>query len=133
MAMRLNVLLLVAGLLSLIFGLAFLLIPGAMLPLYGIQPDSVSTLLSRFFGAALIQLGLTLYLVRNIQEIAARRALVLAGAIGSITGAGVALIGQLNGIVNALGWSTVFIYGLLLLGYLSFMSSRRQAAGTSAS
>jgi hypothetical protein len=33
----------------------------------------------------------------------------------------VALTGQFWGVVNALGWSSVVIYGLLLLGYGSFI------------
>lgn len=125
--MRLNVLLLVAGLLALIFGLAFLILPAALLPLYGIQPDADSTLMARFFGAALTHLGLALYLVRNVQEAATRRGLVLAGVIGSIAGVAVALTGQLMDIVNPLGWSTVVIYGALLIAYASLMGSRRES------
>jgi len=30
----------------------------------------------------------------------------------------VAVLGRLNGLVNAMGWSTVVIYGFLLIGYL---------------
>jgi hypothetical protein len=47
----------------------------------------------------------------------ARRGLVQAGIVGSAAGMAVALLGQLAGLVNAMGWSTVAIYGLLLFGY----------------
>ena len=36
----------------------------------------------------------------------------------------VALIGQLSGVVNAMGWSTVAIYGILLLGYASHLRAQ---------
>jgi hypothetical protein len=44
-------------------------------------------------------------------------------------GLAVALMGQLSGVVNVMGWSTVAIYGLLLLGYASHLRAR--AATTS--
>ena len=41
--------------------------------------------------------------------------------MGSIAGLCVALIGVMSGTVNALGWSTVVIYGGLLVGYASIL------------
>lgn len=122
--MRLNTLLLVAGLLALAFGLGFLLVPATVLPVYGIQPDPATALMSRFFGAALVHLGAALYLVRGVREVGIQRGLVLAGVVGSAAGLAVALMGQLGGVVNVMGWSTVAIYGLLLLGYASHLRAR---------
>jgi hypothetical protein len=125
--MRLNTLLLVAGLLALVFGLGFLLVPGALLPVYGIDPAPATMLMSRFFGAALVNLGLAVYLLREVREASAQRGLVLAGVAGSVAGLAVAVMGQLGGLVNVMGWSTVAIYGLLLLGYASCL--RTQPSG----
>ena len=122
--MRLRTLLLVAGLLALIFGAGFLFIPQTLLPLYGLQSDPDTRIMSRFFGVALVNLGAALYLIRDVQEAPAQRALVVAGVIGSVAGLAVALAGQLGGVVNSMGWSTVVIYGALLLGYSSFLRSR---------
>lgn len=123
--MRLNTLLLIAGLLALVFGLGFLLVPAALAPIYGLEVSPTTVLMSRFFGAALVQVGLILYLVRDVQEPAVRRSLVVAGIVGSLAGLAVALMGQLNGVVNAMGWSTVAIYGALLLGYASLLGERQ--------
>ena len=71
-----------------------------------------------------VNLGAALYLIRDVQEAPAQRALVVAGVIGSVAGLAVALAGQLGGVVNSMGWSTVVIYGALLLGYSSFLRSR---------
>ena len=122
--MRLRTLLLVAGLLALIFGAGFLFIPQTLLPLYGLQSDPDTMIMSRFFGVALVNLGAALYLIRDVQEAPAQRALVVAGVIGSVAGLAVALAGQLGGVVNSMGWSTVVIYGALLLRYSSFLRSR---------
>ncbi|HUF35730.1 MAG TPA: hypothetical protein VMN37_07250 [Gemmatimonadales bacterium] len=126
--MRLATLLLVAGVLALVFGLGFLLVPAALLPLYGIDPAADTTLMARFFGAALVHLGTALYLVREVRETATQRGLVLAGLVGSAAGMVVALMGQLGGLVNAMGWSTVAIYAGLLLAYAGAMRARTAAA-----
>jgi hypothetical protein len=122
--MRLSTLLLIAGLLALGFGLAFLIAPQAMLRLYGVAPDPAVTLMSRFFAAALLQLGLVLYLIRDVGDPRTQRGVVLGSFIGSLAGLVVALTGQFWDVVNSLGWSTVAIYGFLLIGYGSFVFGR---------
>ena len=115
--MRTGTVFLTAGVLGLLFGLAFLLAPAAMLPMYGLQTDTAIVFVGRFFGAALFQVGLAFFLVRDVAEPRTRRGLALAGVIGSACGAAVALMGVLNGTTNSLGWSTVIIYAGLLLGF----------------
>lgn len=126
--MRPNTVFLTAGILALAFGLSFLLFPATMLPLYGAPTDAPTVLMSRFFGVALLHVGLLLYLMRDVRDTASQRAMALAGVVGSIAGVAVALIGVLGGVVNALGWSTVVIYALLLLGYASCLRTRTAVA-----
>ncbi len=122
--MRPATLFLIASLLGLAFGLGFLAAPAAVLSVYGASTDATTLLMSRFFGAALVQLGLSVYLLRETREVATIRALAMAGTVGSLCGALVALLGVMNGTTNSLGWSTVVIYGLLLLGYASCLRVR---------
>jgi membrane-bound ClpP family serine protease len=119
--MRLRTLLLIGGLLALVFGICFLIAPQAMLRLYGIAPDPAITLMSRFFAAALLQIGLVLYLIRDVGDPRTQRGVVLGSFIGSLAGLVVALTGQFWGLVNGLGWSTVAIYAFLLVGYGFFI------------
>ena len=125
--MRLRSLLLLAGVIALVFGLAFLLAPRAMLPLYGVAVEPGIVLMSRFFGAALVQLGVVLYLIRDVGDLRTQRGVVIGSFLGSLAGLVVALTGQFWGVVNQFGWSTVAIYGLLTLGYGSFMFGRPAA------
>ncbi len=122
--MRPNTVFLTAGVLAIVFGLGFLLLPAMVLPLYGVPTDAHTLLMSHFFGAALVQVGLVLYFLRDVREPATQRAMALAGVVGSVAGVAIALMGVLAGVVNALGWSTVAIYGLLLLGYASCLRGR---------
>jgi uncharacterized membrane protein YfcA len=126
--MPLRTLLLIAGVIALVFGLGFLLVPRPMLTLYGIPTDPSIVLMSRFFGVALVQIGLVLYLIRDVGDLRTQRGVVIGSFIGSVAGLVVALTGQFWGLVNQLGWSTVAIYGLLTLGYGSFVFGRPPAA-----
>jgi hypothetical protein len=122
--MQLRRLLLMAGVIALLFGLGFLLMPRSMLALYGVPTDPTVVLISRFFGAALVQLGLVLYLIRDVSDLRTQRGVVIGSFIGSVAGLVVALTGQFWDLVNQFGWSTVAIYGLLTLGYGSFVFGR---------
>jgi len=122
--MRLRTLLLIGGLLGLVFGIGFLLGPRPMLTLYGVAADPPVVLLARFFGAALVQVGLVFYLIRDVGDPKTQRGVVIGSFIGSVAGLVVALTGQFWGLVNQFGWSTVAIYALLTFGYGSIMFGR---------
>jgi hypothetical protein len=126
--MRPNTVFLAGGILGLAFGLAFLLVPSAVLPLYGVPTDPATVMMARFFGVALFHVGLVLYLLREVRDPAMQRTLGVAGVAGSAAGLAVALMGVLGGLVNAMGWTTVAIYTLLLLCYLTCMRTRSALA-----
>ena len=125
--MPLRTLFLLAGVIALVFGLGFLFMPRPMLTLYGVPTDPTVVLISRFFGAALVQLGLVLYLIRDVGDPRTQRGVVIGSFIGSVAGLVVALTGQFWGLVNQFGWSSVAIYGLLTLGYGSYVFGRPPA------
>lgn len=125
--MRSSAVFLVASLLGLLFGFAFLIAPAAVLLVYGASVDASALLMARFFGVALLQLSLSVYWLRETQDPTTVRSLALAGTAGSLAGAVVALMGVLNGSTNALGWSTVVIYAVLLLGFASCLRPRPAA------
>jgi hypothetical protein len=119
--MRLGTLLRLAGLLALAFGIGFLFAPARVLSMYGLAAEPTVVLLARFFGSALVQLGLVFYLIRDVSDPTTRRGVVIGSFLGSLAGFVVSLTAQFWGLVNSFGWSTVAIYGLLLLGYGYFV------------
>ena len=125
--MRLGTLLRLAGLLALAFGIGFLFAPARVLAMYGVAAEPTVVLMARFFGSALIQLGLVFYLIRDVSDPTTRRGVVLGSFLGTLAGFVVSLTAQFWGLVNSFGWSSVAIYGLLLLGYGSFVFGRPQA------
>jgi hypothetical protein len=118
--MKLSTFLSIVGVVAILFGIGFVVAPAEVLAQYGISADQYTAFMSRLFGVALINAGLVAWFARNIVDPLGRRSIVLAGLISDILGFLVALQGQINGVANALGWSTVLIYGLFAIGFACF-------------
>ena len=120
--MKLGNFLLVKAVISLAFGIAFALVPAAVMSLYGVTLNSGGAFMARFLGACLIGIGLICWLDRNADP-QVLQGITLALCIGDTVGFIVALLGQLSGLTNALGWVNVVIWLLLALGlgYFRFL------------
>ena len=128
--MRLNTLLVINAVVAAVFGIAFVLVPTQVMSLYGAEVSAALKYTGQLFGAALMAFAVLSWSARNAADSEARRAIVLALFIGDLVGLVVAFLGQLGGVVNALGWSTVVLYLLLTLGfgYFQFFKPVSQAA-----
>jgi hypothetical protein len=116
----------ITALLAVIYAIGFLVIPGRLLILYGTpDPDPHIVLTAQYFGVALLSLGLIVWFVRNCADNATIRGVLIASVIGDVVGFLLTLWGITQGILNASGWSTVVIYGLLAIGalYLLLLAS----------
>jgi hypothetical protein len=122
--MKFSTFMVIYAVVSAVFGLGFVLMPGQLLPIYGVDPGAALRLIGQFFGAALLSLAILSWLVRNLSDSEIRRAIVLALLVGEAIGFVMALIGQLNGIFNVLGWSVVAVYLLFALGLAYFQFSK---------
>ena len=107
-----------AAIITLINGVSYTLVPGALLPNYGLQPAPAAVLGFRLFGAALLTFGLILWLQRDSREWTALRGLLIGASVGNIAGLIVSAWATVKGVMNGAGWLFVFTYGILLLGYL---------------
>jgi hypothetical protein len=114
--MTLGTFLLIKAIISIVFGAAFALVPGAVASVYGYDMEPVGTLMSRYLGAALIGIGLICFLFRGVADAGALQAVTLALFIGDAIGAVVALWGQFGPTARPLGWLNVAIWALLALG-----------------
>lgn len=120
--MKLSSFLVVKAVISLAFGIVFALMPAAAVSLYGTTLGPAGILMTRFLGACLIGIGLICWLDRNADP-KALEGVTLALCIGDTVGFIVALLGQLSGSMNTLGWVNVVIWLLLALGlgYFRFL------------
>jgi uncharacterized membrane protein YfcA len=124
--MRLSTLLVIAAVIGAVFGIGFVVASGPLLSIYGITLDKAGTLVAQLFGGALIALAVINWFARNVTDPEARQAVVFGNLAGDVVGFVVILLGQLAGIANAVGWSSVAIYLLLALGfaYVQFIQPR---------
>jgi hypothetical protein len=123
--MKLSTLMVINSIIAFLFGIVFVLIPWQVLSFYGIQPSPELNYMGQLFGGALLAFAVLTWTARNAAESDARNSIVKSMFIGDGIGFIVALIAQLNNVVNNLGWSTVVIYLLLAIGfgYFSFSKS----------
>ncbi|OGO46825.1 MAG: hypothetical protein A2W37_11280 [Chloroflexi bacterium RBG_16_63_12] len=126
--MKLSTWLTIAAVVAVVFGLAFVLVTGPLLSFYGITLDKAGTLVAQLFGAALIGFAVLNWFARGVTDREARQAIVLANLASDTVGFVMALIGQLAGVANALGWSTVALYLLLALGFAYFQFMKPSTA-----
>ncbi|MGB5933297.1 MAG: hypothetical protein WBH57_09555 [Anaerolineae bacterium] len=115
--MKLSSLFTITGVVSIAFGLGFVLVPGRLVSPYGLELDEAGLVVLRLLGAAYLGYGALNWFARNTEESKARQAIVLAQSVGNAIAFIVALANQLSGVPNAVGWVGVVIHLLLALGY----------------
>ena len=123
--MKLNMFMVIVAVVAGLFGLGFVLIPDQVLSYYGAAPDASAHYVAQLFGAALLGFAVILWLCKDAEDSPARQAILLGLFVAEGVGFVVALITQLGGGINALGWSTVLIYLMFALGfgYFRFVKS----------
>jgi fluoride ion exporter CrcB/FEX len=103
------------------FGIAFVVAAEPTMAMYategapGLTPAGL--LIANLLGAAFIGFAVVSFQARDAADSVARRAIALGFVVGNVIGAGMTILGITSGAANALGWSTVAIYGLLAAGF----------------
>ena len=118
--MRLTLTMTVTAIGSLLFGLAYLLIPTSIASLSGITLDP-SSQYPRFFGTALLGFTVINWLGRKITSGPALRAIIIGNFVAAISGLIVAVLQAINISGNIFVWVIVVIYFLLSLGFGDFV------------
>jgi hypothetical protein len=108
------------------FGLACAFFPAWSLHLYGLDPNPAAIWTTRLTGGSILGFAALMYFGRTSANPEARRAIALALLIQDLVGLLASLEIQLRGSINTLGWSNLFLYGLLALGYAWFLFVRRE-------
>lgn len=118
--MKLNTLILIMAVLSLLWGAGFILLPSPMWAMYGLDLDSSGIYISRELGAIFFTLGMILWLARNDPGLQIQRAIAIGLFIGNALGFIVTLVGQFLADVSVMGWVGAVLYLLLALGFGSY-------------
>ena len=130
--MNLKTLMVVNAFVAAAFGIGFVVVPGQVMSFYGPEVTPRLEYVAQLFGGALVAFAVLTWTAQNAPDSVARRAILLAMFVGDCIGCVVALVGQLGGVINALGWSTVVIYLLLAIGFGYFCFTQPKATDKAA-
>jgi hypothetical protein len=115
--MKLKTILVINAILLGLFGLGSLLAPEASATPYGLTLDPLSKHLNQTLGAFFLGLAVLSWMSRKVTDSNALRAILLAFVVTYSIAMIIAIIDILSGLGNALGWSSVVLYLLLLIGF----------------
>lgn len=122
--MKLSFLLLAKAIISVVSGLALLLLPSAFMGLAGVTLDASGVVMARMVGALLVGIAVMCWLARAADPSVGREALVLGLFVADTLGFVVILLAQLAGLMTAFGWVFALLWLLLAagLGYFRFLA-----------
>lgn len=124
--MNVKTLLTVGGVVSLLFGVFFLIAPDSAASLFGGVVDSASHRLTlRFLGAATIALGATSIMGSKAAMSYGRRAILAGGLISSILVVILLFYGMSDGVSGSGTWGTIIIDLLLAAGFGFYLSKEK--------
>jgi hypothetical protein len=117
----------IAGVVAALFGLSFLLVPEMSLRTYGVPAEPHNVMQARYFGSALLALGLLWFLARDTEDPKAIRAILVAALVGNLAG-GVISLSSVGTLQNGMAWMSVAIYAAFALASAYFLLAGRAAA-----
>lgn len=122
--MKLSLFLKIKAVISIVSGLALLLLPAAFMGWFGATFDASGVIMARLVGALLTGIAVLCWLASGATVSEGRQAAVTGLLVADTLGFVVVLIGQLGGMMSGLGWILVLIWLLLALGlgYYRFMA-----------
>ena len=100
----------IKGVLTLLFAVTMLILPGQLFSIFGIVFQAGGVLITRLFGAAFIIIGLQIYYGRNAKVSKELRSNMFSAAIGDTIALIVIVSAQLADVMNQLGWLLVITY-----------------------
>jgi len=107
------------ALVSLLLGLVFLFMPTRTMEFFGMETYASTLLVARFFGTALVAIGLLLWFAKEATDEGVQKGMAWALFISSVLGLIVNVIGisPASGVIRTNGYITVIVYVLFALGY----------------
>jgi hypothetical protein len=85
----------IAAVVAILYGIAFVLIPGQLGDMYGIAPGQPNAILNaQFFGSALLEIGVVAWFAREFKEWLAVRAVLIGAVVGDVVGGAINILGD---------------------------------------
>ena len=106
------------ALVALVFGAGFLVVPALALKQFGVETRVPELLIARFFGSALLTIGLLLWFAKDVTDDSPQKGMGIALLIGAVCGLIVTVLGVTSvGVIRSNGWLPIALYFFFGLGY----------------
>ena len=125
-------LLTITAVVAILYGLAFVLIPDTINALYGVPSAPHIALYTRFFGSALLGLGVITWFAKDFRSWDVIRGVLIGIAVTTAIGGLIALFAVLTGLSNAMTWTSVAVYVLLLAGAVYWLTQGEKNSAVAA-
>lgn len=102
---------------SCIIALAFIILPGPALALYGLGNEAATITLAQYFGSTHVAFALLVWVALRSGQQQIARAVVLSFFAGDLVGTAILLVAQLRGTMNPMGWGFVTLSAFFALAY----------------
>ena len=115
--------------LGLVFGVGFVVAPGVLLSIFGVEYDVGTLYVGQLLGAAFIALTVIVWFARESSDWRLVRAILMGLLIFDVIGVVVSVVAVLGGVMNELGWLVVAVLLLPGLGKIYFLFVKRVSPG----
>jgi hypothetical protein len=95
-----------------------------VLAIYGVDSNPAASLMGQYSALGTTAMVLVAWFARNVEDMKAQRAIILAFLITNIIGVIISISGIISGVMKN-GWPVVGIYLLFTLGYAYFQFFKR--------
>ena len=102
---------------ALVYAIGFLIVPNTVMGLHGLPAGETQALLARYFGVALVGLGLVAWYVRDVAHPPLKDGITISLFLSSLLGFVLSFQATLSGQMNIVGWLPTAVYLLLFLGF----------------
>jgi hypothetical protein len=102
---------------SSIIALAYIILPGSTLALYGLGNERATLALAQYFGSTHVAFAVLVWVALRSNERSLLRAVVVSFFAGDLIGTGVLLAAQVRGTMNVMGWGLVGLSAFFALAY----------------
>ena len=123
--MKLKTVFLFSAVMALLFGVGLILTPSNVAEMYGLDVTPATTHTAQLLGAAFLSIGLISYTARNM-DVQSAKPITMSLFYGNTIGLIVEIKDKLGGVTNEMGWLSVAIYLILVIGFGYFAFIKKE-------
>ena len=109
-----------------IFGFGFIFVPALLIGPMGVTLDVTSTTFARMFGSAILLIPVLLFFAIKSDNLEFKKGVIYSVIVYLLGSTIILLITQLNGLMNAMGWSIVFLHLVFMVWFGYFLIKQNQ-------